>query len=447
MKKTDMLLFILLLAANLAIYAQEKPQAASYLIEGVEKIYVVDESRCSSPKNPDEAGKVYLIEGKEKIEKIRKELQLWTDMSKEGACGCGGPDKHYYCVKRDGSQEYWGLDCDTFLNNKTIPEALNELINPNSKWFVGSHCGHAYLAEAPLTHSEKELGGQLAQKGYLLCYNEWYKDCILKAKAENDGINIIETILEIKTRKQAQNNIEEKKEDVLYGEIGLILDAWFHDLNAKNSIELTGDIYSDHRKPSTSPIEKTIFLSSVPDNLKIGHEYGIGSTLVTVKKMTQVAHSELDSKYFYEVTIVGKTANDPEETKKIKTFFPFLKNIRCICERFPSANGWDHHIYNDPEIARTAKLLHSAMPLYPAEADAIKLSGRVAVELIVSNDGSVENARILSSSNSVFNENTLAAVKTWKFTPPTDKKGNKVKAYIIKIIKFVWTEPKNDKAL
>lgn len=75
-------------------------------------------------------------------------------------------------------------------------------------------------------------------------------------------------------------------------------------------------------------------------------------------------------------------------------------------------------------------------PEYPPAALAMGLEGRVVIELVVNENGDVENARIMQSTNPIFNENALTAVKKWKFSKPTTQGGEAVKTFWTVVLKF-----------
>jgi TonB family protein len=57
-------------------------------------------------------------------------------------------------------------------------------------------------------------------------------------------------------------------------------------------------------------------------------------------------------------------------------------------------------------------------PAYPQEAIAQKLEGRVQVRLVVDETGTVTKARVLLSSNRVFEEAAIQSARQWRFSPP-----------------------------
>lgn len=56
-------------------------------------------------------------------------------------------------------------------------------------------------------------------------------------------------------------------------------------------------------------------------------------------------------------------------------------------------------------------------PIYPHAAKAAGLHGEVVVEFMVDESGRVHDARVVSSSDRVFEENALRAVAKWVFEP------------------------------
>jgi protein TonB len=56
-------------------------------------------------------------------------------------------------------------------------------------------------------------------------------------------------------------------------------------------------------------------------------------------------------------------------------------------------------------------------PLYPAAAKTSGLTGEVLVEFVVDEQGRVIRARVVKSSNSIFDLPTLKAVERWRFEP------------------------------
>jgi TonB family protein len=69
----------------------------------------------------------------------------------------------------------------------------------------------------------------------------------------------------------------------------------------------------------------------------------------------------------------------------------------------------DHH----PQV------MTQIQPAYPFEAKIRSENGKVVVEFVVSESGHVLNPHVTSSSDPVFEEPTLQAIKQWRFAPGT----------------------------
>ena len=58
-----------------------------------------------------------------------------------------------------------------------------------------------------------------------------------------------------------------------------------------------------------------------------------------------------------------------------------------------------------------------ARPQYPPLAYQNKIEGQVVVGILVNTDGKVMDTKVVKSSNEIFNEEAVAAVKKWNFKP------------------------------
>lgn len=82
------------------------------------------------------------------------------------------------------------------------------------------------------------------------------------------------------------------------------------------------------------------------------------------------------------------------------------------------------------------RLVFSPPPEYPPMALRLGIRGKVEVEMVVDENGSVESVRIISSSNRIFDDAVLRTVRTWRFTPPVDRRGQSVAVYYKRTIAF-----------
>lgn len=73
-----------------------------------------------------------------------------------------------------------------------------------------------------------------------------------------------------------------------------------------------------------------------------------------------------------------------------------------------------------------AAVASKTSPEYPAVARQLKLEGTVEIEAVISEQGTVEEVRVVSG-NPVLTKSAAEAVKKWKFTPVTSG-GKPVKA-------------------
>ncbi len=69
---------------------------------------------------------------------------------------------------------------------------------------------------------------------------------------------------------------------------------------------------------------------------------------------------------------------------------------------------------------RDTWVIHREPPVYPQEAKAKGISGSVIVEAVVDRQGNVSSARFIEGDQ-IFKDAALAAVKAWKFQPPTSQ--------------------------
>jgi TonB family protein len=83
--------------------------------------------------------------------------------------------------------------------------------------------------------------------------------------------------------------------------------------------------------------------------------------------------------------------------------------------------------YVDYDTAPTP--VRQIMPAYPDSAKAAGIEGTVYVEFYINEQGIVKTAKVLESSNGLFNEAASIAAMNWEFTPA--KKGEKAVAVLI----------------
>ncbi len=80
------------------------------------------------------------------------------------------------------------------------------------------------------------------------------------------------------------------------------------------------------------------------------------------------------------------------------------------------------------------KIIKDVCPQIPQAALALGVGGSVIVEVLIAEDGSVEKARIIDSTATFLKKPALDAAMQWKFNPPLDSQGHKMKIYFIRKI-------------
>lgn len=74
-------------------------------------------------------------------------------------------------------------------------------------------------------------------------------------------------------------------------------------------------------------------------------------------------------------------------------------------------------IFEIKDLSVRPEPIQQTEPVYPPELKRNKIEGEVTVEFVVRPDGSTDRARITESTNPGFNENTLRAIRRWRFKP------------------------------
>jgi protein TonB len=69
-----------------------------------------------------------------------------------------------------------------------------------------------------------------------------------------------------------------------------------------------------------------------------------------------------------------------------------------------------------PQPTALSNVVSKVSPTYPPVAKQLRLSGDVEVDVVISEEGSVEDAKVVKG-NAVFTATTVDAVKRWKFKP------------------------------
>ena len=83
-------------------------------------------------------------------------------------------------------------------------------------------------------------------------------------------------------------------------------------------------------------------------------------------------------------------------------------------------------IFDIGDLEKKPQVRKQVPPQYPMEAKMQKISGYALAEFIIDTKGNVIDVKIVDSSNRVFNNATIKAISSWKFTPG-EKDGRVVK--------------------
>ena len=74
--------------------------------------------------------------------------------------------------------------------------------------------------------------------------------------------------------------------------------------------------------------------------------------------------------------------------------------------------------YNLQEIDTRPKAVHMVQPIYPFEAKAQEIEGKVVVNLVVTKEGTARDVSVFESSpEGVFDQAAIEAAKQWIFDP------------------------------
>lgn len=81
-------------------------------------------------------------------------------------------------------------------------------------------------------------------------------------------------------------------------------------------------------------------------------------------------------------------------------------------------------------------LLEKVAPSYPRVARQAGLGGRVTVRAVIAPDGGVESVEVFSSTNPLFNDAAVEAVRKWRYRPAL-MNGRPVRVYFSVVVDFL----------
>lgn len=99
-----------------------------------------------------------------------------------------------------------------------------------------------------------------------------------------------------------------------------------------------------------------------------------------------------------------------------------------ISDARPVLDSWQVHL---------PKPVYQPAPDYPRAAAAMRLEGRVVIQVVVDETGAVREAKVLQSTHSIFDAAALAGVRRWRYIRPVDiRSGAAVACYLTVVVNF-----------
>ena len=78
-----------------------------------------------------------------------------------------------------------------------------------------------------------------------------------------------------------------------------------------------------------------------------------------------------------------------------------------------------YRVYSSSEIDRVPALINAVKPKYAVEAEKQGIRGKVQVDFYIDENGNVRMPAINAAAHPYLTDQAVAAVREWKFTPPT----------------------------
>lgn len=83
-------------------------------------------------------------------------------------------------------------------------------------------------------------------------------------------------------------------------------------------------------------------------------------------------------------------------------------------------------VQNEAGLVSALRAVRQTQPSYPQSLSSLGVSGRVELEIVVDESGRVESVTVIGSTNALFAEAAVAAVRSWIYQPPVTKAGARV---------------------
>jgi len=114
-----------------------------------------------------------------------------------------------------------------------------------------------------------------------------------------------------------------------------------------------------------------------------------------------------------------------------------LDTIPQVIQHGPPAKEFT--VFNPGDLDKKPQPISQTAPTFPYELQRMVAEGNVVVGFVVSSQGDVVQARIVSSSHPGFERSALTAIEKWKFRPGM-KNGKKVNTRVEQPLTFLMTD-------
>lgn len=89
------------------------------------------------------------------------------------------------------------------------------------------------------------------------------------------------------------------------------------------------------------------------------------------------------------------------------------------------------------QLVEIPRLVRQVSPAYPPAALAMRLGGRVVLQVVVDEEGRVSDVRVIQSTNALFDHAAMDAVRQWQYSRPLAKTGGQtVACYLTVVVTF-----------
>ena len=87
-----------------------------------------------------------------------------------------------------------------------------------------------------------------------------------------------------------------------------------------------------------------------------------------------------------------------------------------------------------PEQVVPPRLVRQVNPVYPPPALAMRMTGTVTLQAVVDETGRVVDVEVMGSTNAIFNQAAMDAVRQWQYTRPISRAGGQAVACYMRVV-------------